>query len=456
MNKLAPAFVLLTTLFTAAAPSQAQFLTPQPEQQQAAQAAAPDDGTLDRIVAIVDEDVVLKSELNRAVGQILAQYRRNPQQLPPRPVLERQVLDRLIITRLQVAKASQSGVRIGDVEIDQAVANIARTNKMDVDQLRAAIARDGLSYEEFRRNLHDELITQRLRQRVAQSTQVSDAEVDIMLAGNSLKSGEVHLAHILVGVPDGASAEQIQAAREKADRVQREASAPGADFAAVAIRSSDAQEALDGGDLGWRRYDQVPEMFADLLQGMSPGQVSPAVRGPSGFHILKLVEQRAQGKQLVTEFHAQHMMVKINELVSEADAQKKIDDLRRRIEAGEDFAKLAKSNSDDATSANAGGDMGWFPIDTYGAQVGEVISNLKDGEISQTFRSNAGLHFVKRLGMRELDRTEEARRTQAHEAIQQRKAEDEFDNMLRQLKAEAYIEYRLAGYDSKGEPTSGS
>jgi len=456
MNKLAPAFVLLTTLFTAAAPSQAQFLTPQPEQQQAAQAAAPDDGTLDRIVAIVDEDVVLKSELNRAVGQILAQYRRNPQQLPPRPVLERQVLDRLIITRLQVAKASQSGVRIGDVEIDQAVANIARTNKMDVDQLRAAIARDGLSYEEFRRNLHDELITQRLRQRVAQSTQVSDAEVDIMLAGNSLKSGEVHLAHILVGVPDGASAEQIQAAREKADRVQREASAPGADFAAVAIRSSDAQEALDGGDLGWRRYDQVPEMFADLLQGMSPGQVSPAVRGPSGFHILKLVEQRAQGKQLVTEFHAQHMMVKINELVSEADAQKKIDDLRRRIEAGEDFATLAKSNSDDATSANAGGDMGWFPIDTYGAQVGEVISNLKDGEISQTFRSNAGLHFVKRLGMREPDRTEEARRTQAHEAIQQRKAEDEFDNMLRQLKAEAYIEYRLAGYDSKGEPTSGS
>ncbi|HVH35203.1 MAG TPA: peptidylprolyl isomerase [Tahibacter sp.] len=456
MNKLVPAFALLTTLFAAAAPSQAQFLTPQPEQQQAAQEAAPDDGTLDRIVAIVDEDVVLKSELNRAVGQILAQYRRNPQQLPPRPVLERQVLDRLIMTRLQVAKAGQSGVRIGDVEIDQAVANIARTNKMDVDQLRAAIARDGLSYEEFRRNLHDELVTQRLRQRVAQSTQVSDAEVDIMLAGNSLKSGEVHLAHILVGVPDGASAEQIQAAREKADRVQHEAAAPGADFAAIAIRSSDGQDALDGGDLGWRRYDQVPEMFADLLQGMSPGQVSPAVRGPSGFHILKLVEQRAQGKQLVTEFHAQHMMVKINELVTEADARKKIDDLRRRIEAGEDFAKLAKTNSDDATSANAGGDMGWFPIDTYGAQVGEVISNLKDGEISEPCRSNAGLHFVKRLGMRELDRTEEARRTQAHEAIQQRKAEDEFDNMLRQLKAEAYIEYRLAGYDSKGEPASGS
>jgi peptidyl-prolyl cis-trans isomerase SurA len=196
-------------------------------------------------------------------------------------------------------------------------------------------------------------------------------------------------------------------------------------------------------------------MFSDLLQGMSVGQISPAVRGPSGFHILKLVDQRELGKQLVTEFHAQHMMIKISELVSAADAEKKINDLRRRIEAGEDFATLAKANSEDATSANAGGDMGWFPIDTYGAQVGEVISNLKDGELSQVFRSNAGVHFVKRLGMRELDRTDETRRAQAREAIQQRKAEDEFENMLRQLKAEAYIEYRLAGYDTKGEPVSG-
>ena len=454
MNKPALAFALLTTLSAAVTPLQAQFLNTTPAQQQQAD-AAPDDGTLDRIVAIVDEDVVLKSELNRAVNQVLAQYQRNPQQLPPRPVLERQVLDRLIMTRLQVAKAGQSGVRIGDVEIDQAVANIARTNKMDVDQLRSAIARDGLSYEEFRRNLRDELVTQRLRQRVAQSTQVSDAEIDIALANNSLKTGEVRLAHILVGVPDGASAEQIQAAREKAERVQREAAAPGADFAAIAIRSSDGQDALEGGDIGWRRFDQVPEMFGDLLQGMSVGQVSPAVRGPSGFHILKLVDQRSQGKQLVTEFHAQHMMIKISELVSAADAEKKINDLRRRIEGGEDFAALAKNNSEDATSANAGGDMGWFPIDTYGAQVGEVISSLKDGEISQPFRSNAGFHFVKRLGMRELDRTDEARRTQAREAIQQRKAEDEFENLMRQLKAEAYIEYRLAGYDTKGEPLSG-
>lgn len=451
MNKLALAFALLTTVFSAAAP--AQFLNPTPTPApSASQQPVRDDGSLEKIVAIVDEDVVLQSELDRAVGQVLAQYQRNPQQLPPRGILERQVLDRLIMTRLQVAKASQSGVRIGDVEIEQAVGNIARTNKMDVEQLRSAIARDGLSYEEFRRNLRDELVTQRLRQRVAQSTQVSDAEIDILLAGNSLKSGEVHLAHILVGVPDGASAEQITAAREKAEKVRRDAEG---DFTAVAMRSSDAGDALEGGDLGWRRYDQVPEVFSDLLQGMSVGQVSQAVRGPSGFHILKLVEKREQGTQIVTEFHALHMMIKVTELTPQAEAEKKINDLRRRIEGGEDFAALAKANSEDTTSANAGGDMGWFPIDTYGPQVGEVISQLKDGQISQVFHSNVGFHFVKRLGMRELDRTADARRAQAREAIQQRKAEDDYENLLRQLRSEAYIEYRLAGFDAKGEPASG-
>ncbi|TDR39758.1 periplasmic chaperone for outer membrane proteins SurA [Tahibacter aquaticus] len=455
MNKPALAFALLITLFSAAAP--AQFLAPPAAQtpNPAAQQPVRDDGSLDRIVAIVDEDVVLQSELDRAVTQVLAQYQRNPQQLPPRNILERQVLDRLIMTRLQVAKASQTGVRIGDVEIEQAIGNIARSNKMDVDQLRTAIARDGLSYEEFRRNLRDELTTQRLRQRVAQSAQVSDAEIDIMLASNSLKTGEVRLSHILVGVPDGASAEQISAAREKAEKVRRDIESTG-DFTAVAMRSSDAGDALEGGDLGWRRYDQVPEVFSDLLQGMSVGQVSQAVRGPSGFHILKLVEKREQGTQMVTEFHAQHMMIKVTELVGEAEAEKKIKDLRRRVESGEDFAALAKANSEDNTSANAGGDMGWFPIDTYGPQVGEVISQLKDGELSQPFRSNVGFHFVKRLGMRELDRTADARRAQAREAIQQRKAEDEYENLMRQLKSEAYIEYRLAGFDTKGEPKTGS
>jgi peptidyl-prolyl cis-trans isomerase SurA len=447
MNKLA--FALALTLSFAGA-AQAQFLEPQ---QQAGSALAPsgDPNSVNKIVAVVDEDVVLQSELDRAVNQVLAQYQRNPQQLPPRPVLERQVLDRLIMTKLQVAKAEQTGVRIGDVEVDQAIAGIARQNKLDVDQLRGALARDGISYDEFRRNLHDDLVAQRLRQRVAQSAQATDAEVDILLASNSLKTGEVHLAHILIDVPEGASAEQISAAREKAEKVRADIDG-GLDFAAAAIRSSNAQDALQGGDLGWRRYDEVPAMFADLIQGMSPGNVSPAMRGPAGFHILKLVDKRESTKQVVTEFHALHMMIRVTEVVSVEEAENKARDLRRRIEAGEDFGALAKANSQDTTSANNGGDLGWFPIDTYGQQVAEVVSRLKDGEISEPFRSNVGWHFVKRLGMREQDRTEDARRQQAREAIAQRKSEEEYSNMLRQIRSEAFVEYRLAGYDTQGKP----
>lgn len=446
MKKLAFA-VALTLSFAGAA--QAQFLQPT---QPAAQAPSGDPNSLNKIVAVVDEDVVLQSELDRAVNQVLAQYQRNPQQLPPRPVLERQVLDRLIMTKLQVAKAEQTGVRIGDVEVDQAIAGIARQNKLEVDQLRAAIARDGISYDEFRRNLHDDLVGQRLRQRVAQSTQATDAEIDILLASNSLKTGEVHLAHILIDVPEGASAEQIAAAREKAEKVKADIDG-GLDFAAAAIRSSNGQDALQGGDLGWRRYDEVPAMFADLIQGMAPGQVSPAMRGPAGFHILKLVDKRESSKQVVTEFHALHMMIRVTEVVGVEEAEKKANDLRRRIvDGGEDFGALAKANSQDSTSANNGGDLGWFPIDTYGQQVAEVVSRLKDGEVSEPFRSNVGWHFVKRLGMREQDRTDEARRQLARDAIQQRKAEEEYGNMLRQLRSEAYVEYRLAGFDADGKP----
>ncbi|MEO8673586.1 MAG: peptidylprolyl isomerase [Tahibacter sp.] len=441
MNKFALAFALVATLGASAPRVQAQLL--------------PTD-TIDRIVAVVDEDVILQSELDRSVNQVLTQYQRNPQQLPPRDVLQRQVLDRLIMGRLQVAKADQTGVRVSDGELDQAVTTVAQQNKMDVDQLRGAIARDGLSYDEFRHNLRDEMLQQRLRQRVTQSSQATDAEIDIMLASNSLKTGEVRLSHILVGVPDGATADQLQTARDKAEKVKKEIDG-GLDFNAAAIRYSDAPDALEGGDLGWRSYDQVPSMFGDLLQGMQKGQVSPAVRGPSGFHILKLADQREQGKQVVTEFHARHVMIKVTELVSSAEAEKKVRALRERIVDGkEDFAKIAKASSQDNTSANNGGDMGWFPIDSFGPQVAEVISGLKDDEVSEPFHSNVGWHFVQRLGMRQEDKTNDARRAQARDAIHQRKAEEDYDNFLRQIRSEAFVEYRLPGFKPDGTALQGT
>jgi len=438
MNKLVALVALLLCLAAASPRSEAQLLA---------------NDSLDRIVAVVDEDVVLQSELDRAVNQILTQYQRNPSQLPPRNLLEGQVLNRLIMGRLQVARAESTGIRVGDADVDNTVNQIAAQNKITPEQLRASLAQDGMSYTEFRRNLHDELMTQRLHQRISQTAgQVSDSEIDIMLASNSLKTGEVRLAHILVGVPDGASADQLQAGRTKAEQVKKEID-NGMDFAAAAIRYSDAQDALEGGDLGWRRFDQVPGMFADLVQGMQPGQVTQAMRGPSGFHILKLVDQRGAGKQVVTEYHARHIMIRMSELVSSDDAQRKVSEIRNRIAGGkEEFGALAKQYSQDTSTANAGGDMGWFNIDAYGPKVAEVLATLKDDEISQPFQTDVGWHVVQLLGKREQDKTKESQREQARQAIQERKSDEEYENFLRQIRSEAYVEVRLPGFDKDGKP----
>jgi peptidyl-prolyl cis-trans isomerase SurA len=395
---------------------------------------------LDRIIAIAEEEVILQSELDRAVATVLAQYRNNPQQLPPRNVLEQQVLQRLIIMRLQVQRAQGTGIRVADADIDQAMASVAERNKMDVRTLRASLEHDGMNYDDFRKSLREQLLVQRLQQRVVQNqANVSDSEVQILLASNSLKSGEVHLQHILVGVPDGADAAQIQAVKEKADSVKKQLDG-GMDFTAAAIRFSSAQDALQGGDLGWRRYDEVPEAFANLVDGMGKGQVSQVVRGPSGFHIVKLVDSRATGKQVVTEYHARHILIKISELVSSEEALKTITDIRRRIvEGGEDFAKLAKQHSEDPPTANAGGDLGWFAIDQYGTRVSETVSTIKDNDISQPFQTDAGWHVLQRLGTRQQDRTDDMQREQAREVLRNRKAEEEYENFLRQMRSEAYV-----------------
>lgn len=425
MNKLVAVFCLLLATFATASAVRAQVLDKEP---------------LDRIVAIAEEDVILRSELDRAVANVLAQYRSNPQQLPPRNVLEQQVLQRLIMMRLQVQRAQGTGIRVSDTDIDQAMQRVAENNKMDVRTLRASLERDGLNYDDFRKSLRDQLLVQRLQQRVVQNqANVSDSEVQILLASNSLKTGEVHLQHILIGVPDGADAAQIQAVREKADSVKKQID-EGMDFTAAAIRFSSAQDALQGGDLGWRRFDEVPEAFGNLVDGMQKGQVSQVLRGPSGFHIVKLVDSRANGKQVVTEYHGRHILIKITELVSSEEAQKTIADIRRRIvDGGEDFAKLAKQHSEDAPTANAGGELGWFPIDQYGTRVAEVISTLKDNEISQPFQTDAGWHIMQRLGTRQQDRTQDMQREQAREVLRNRKSEEEYDNFLRQMRSEAYV-----------------
>jgi len=401
--------------------------------------------SVDGIAAIVDEDVILNSEVQRAVDNIKAQYAKQPEQLPPDDILRKQVLERLILLRLQIERANSSGVRISDNEVNQAIQNIANQNKISLDQLRTQIAGEGLSYEEFRNNLKDEITVQRMRQSYVQSrVQVSDTEIDQLLSVREVGGPEVRLANILVALPDGATPEQLAKAQEKIARIKALLDKGEMDFSSAAIRFSDSQNALEGGEIGWRTVDSIPPAFVNLIREMKPGDVTNPVRGPSGFQLIKLIETRAQDKQMATQYHALGIMIPAKGTSSEA-ARQKAEDLRARIIAGEDFAKLARENSAEEMNASKGGDMGWFELGQWGQGIATKLEALKDGEISEVFLSDVGWHFIKRLGTRTQDMTDENRRNQARQMIAQRKSEEEYERFLRQLRNDAYIESRLGG-----------
>lgn len=430
-NAFAPVLAALLALSTAFAPGPV-----------AAQATTP----IDSIVAVVDEDVILRSELDRAVANISAQYASQPGQLPPRDVLERQVLDRLVLARLQLARARDSGIRVSDGELAQAIESVASRNRLTQDQLRARLVQDGLSYEEFRDSLRDELLIERLRQRYVQSrVQVSEAEIDQLLAVREIGGPEVRLANIIVALPDGATPEDVATAQKKARDIKSVVERGEIDFAAAAIRFSDAPNALEGGNIGWRALDAIPPAFVGLIQQLKPGEISEPVRGPGGYQLIQLVETREQGTQTLTEYNAQGLLIRATPTVPAEAARQKAQALRDRIAAGEDFAKIAREHSEDTMSRNDGGDMGWFPVNAWGTSVGSQLSQLQDGELSQPFQSEVGWHVIKRLGTREQDVTEQNRRNQAREIIAQRKAEEEFERFMRQMRAEAFVESRLTG-----------
>jgi peptidyl-prolyl cis-trans isomerase SurA len=417
------ALFLLAVATATAMPIHAQLL-PQ---------AATGNQPLDRIVAAVDDGVILQSELNEAVRSVQQQYASNPGQLPPMDVLQRQVLDRLILMKLQVQRADDQGIRVSDADVDQAVNAVAQQNKMTPEQLRAAV-------EAFRHQLSDQLVVQRLHDSVIRDqVNITDSEINNMLASPSYKAGEIHLAHIQVSLPSGASAADIKAAQEKAAQAIAAING-GMDFHAAAIRYSDAQDALEGGDLGWRRMDEIPPAFADAVGNMKAGDVSPAMRGPTGFHILKLIEQRQPSRQVVQEFHARQILIKPSELLTPEQAHQKAQDLYNQIvNKHADFAKLAKENSKDDTTANNGGDMGWFMQGDWGTIIGQHIGELKDDQVAEPFQSEAGWHVLERLGTRQSDRTDEMARNQARQAIGNRKAEQAYDDYLREMRSSAYV-----------------
>jgi peptidyl-prolyl cis-trans isomerase SurA len=403
---------------------------------------------LDSIIALVDEDIILRSELDLAIAGIVDRIRSSGEAMPPMNLLENQVLERLIMRELQVQRALQTGIRISDADIDQALVSLAQQNNITVQQLRQVIERDGEDFAEFRRNIGEELLTERLQQRIVNGMDpITDTEVDILLASEDLSGGEYNISHIMLALPEGATPQQIKEGQFKVDDVYQRLQ-DDLDFASAAISYSDSEEALEGGNVGWRDLNSVPAFFADAIRELGPGEVTKPIRSPRGFHILKVNDYREQRQVVIEEYHARHIMIESNELISPRAAMEKISEIKEKLNNNEDFAELAKENSDDPTSANLGGDMGWFPPEAYGDRVYQTLIAMKEGETSEPFQTGGGWHIMELLGKREMDRTEEAIRAEARDKIRQRKAEQEVRKVLRQFRDEAFVEIRLPGRES--------
>jgi peptidyl-prolyl cis-trans isomerase SurA len=400
---------------------------------------------LDSIVALVDEDVIMRSELDLAVAGIVERVRASGEAMPPMHLLERQVLERLIIRELQVQRALQTGIRASDADIDQALTTLAQQNGMTVQQLRQVIQSDGEDFAEFRRNIGEEILTERLRQRIVNSMDpITDTEVDILLVSEELGGGEYNVSHILVALPDGSTPQQISAAESKAKAIH-ERLEEGLDFASAAISYSDGQEALEGGLIGWRDLNSVPAFFADAVRDLKPGDFTEPVRSPAGYHIIKVSDFREQRQVVIKEYNARHIMIEVNELTTPKVAMDRITEIKQKLNDGDDFAELAKEYSDDPTSANLGGDMGWFPPEAYGERVYQTLMAMEPGELSEPFQTMGGWHIIELLDTREIDRTEEAIRAEAREKIRMQRAQQEIEKVLRQFRDEAYVEIRLPG-----------
>lgn len=400
---------------------------------------------IDSIVALVDDDVILRSELDIAIKGIVDRIRAQGGDLPPPNLLEKQVLERLIIRRLQLVRAFQTGIRISDAEIDQSMLMLAEQNQISLTQLRQVIEADGEDFTEFRQNIGEEMMTERLRQRVVNSMDpITETEIDILLASDSFNSGEYNISHIMIGLKEGATPADIAAQESKANNVYTQL-LEGLDFASAAISYSDSQEALEGGLVGWRDLNSVPVAFSDAIKEMRAGQMTAPIRSPGGFHIIRVNDYRDRTQVMATEFNARHIMVETNDLVGPRQAMELIRDVHKQLIEGGDFAALAKEYSNDITSQNLGGDMGWFMPQTYGERIAQTLEAMQDGEISEPFQTESGWHIIERLGMREKDVTVESVRNAARNNLQQQKMDAELEKFLQEMRDEAFVESRLDG-----------
>ena len=403
---------------------------------------------VDRIVAEVNKEVITFSELNAAVASAERQLRRQGTAIPSRAVLERQILERLVLDKAQLQKARDTGIRVDDLQVDRAVQRIAENNKMTLADFRSTLERDNVPFDAWRQDLRDQILLSRLREReVEDKIQVNDSEIDLFLEelkANPARS-EYNVSHILVRVPEGVSPERIEEARARAQKALAEAR-EGGDFAQVTANYSDAPDALEGGNLGWRAHERLPELFAAALEKMKPGEVTEPLRSAAGFHLVKLNERRDGGASAapVTQTRARHILVRTSEVVSENEARRRLADLRDRIVNGKaDFAELAKVHSDDTGSAARGGELDWiYPGDTV-PDFERALQELQPGEISQPVKTPFGYHLIQVLERRASDVSQERRRLEARKVLRERKSEDAYQEWLRQLRDQAYVELRL-------------
>lgn len=399
---------------------------------------------LNGIVATVNDDVVLKSELIEREKMVLGQLEQQNAQLPPRSALRKQVLDRLIIENLQLQMAARSGIRIDDETLNRNLRTMAKQNEMTLDEFRQVLEKDGFNYVAFREQFRKQLTMNRIRQQMVDNrVDVTEQEVDHLLAtaaSFSDQNREYRLAHILVSVPEAASPEQVQAGRERVEDILARLRA-GTDFAQTAIAESDGQQALSGGDLGWRKSAQLPSFFADIVGDMQTGQISDPIRSPSGFHLIQLVDVRGDERHMIKQTRVRHILLRPDALVSEEDVAVRIRQLRERIVQGEDFATLARAHSQDPGSGSEGGNLGWVTPGQMVPEFEEAMNRLHAREVSEPVKSRFGWHLIQVLERRERDNTADYRRARARESIRQRKTDEELEIWLRRLRDESYIEY---------------
>ena len=400
---------------------------------------------LDRIVAVVNNEVITRHDLDDRIKALLIQLRQENTPPPPADVLERQVLERVIYTRVQLQFAKETALNIEDSALDAAIGRIAEGNKISTDQLRQTLEKDGIPFSKFREDVRDEITLSRLREReVDNKVNVTEGEIDNLLAAQSRegKTEEYNLAHILVLVPENATPDQIRQRRARAEEALTQIKS-GTDFRQVAASFSDASDAVQGGAIGWRELAQMPTLFADAVRNLKPGETSGVLSSPNGFHLLLLVGKRGQeGPMVVPQTHARHILIKTNELVSEGEAKDRLVKLKERLDNNADFAELARLQSEDG-SASRGGDLGWLsPGDTV-PEFEKARDALKPGEISQPIRSPFGWHLIQVLERRNQDVSQQQGRLRARQALRTQKSDEAFEEWVRQLRDKAFVEYRL-------------